>query len=450
MPYYPAYGAYPNYTGYNYPGYDQNYAPQMMAHPAMPMGMAGGDGSLPDSPSVPFAGPVPGMPVPPVGDDDDWDKRDSEDHAFHRASHEKFWGSVDYTMSWFRPMRVNGPLATIGSPADPRPAVLGQPGTVAVFGNDAIDFGMFSGMQVGFGVFLDGDDHWSLDWAAMYAFPNHVRFTLASDGTGNPVIGRPVFNVVEGREAAFVDSLPGVTTGGFSADARSELISTEANLRNYCCLDKHTRADVLVGFRYLRLEESLSMEDQFAPLGPGTLSFVGTPVSPPATLSDVDRFQMVNSFYGLQLGGRLTWESEWVNLSVFAKAGLGATDQRVDITGATSLFTETGTQTAPGGVLALPSNIGTHTRTVLGFIAEGGATVGVNLTKHLEMNVGYSFLFWNHVVRPGAQINRNVNPSLVPSDSSFGMVSGPAQPVFGFNEEQFWVHTITIGFEFHY
>ena len=34
-------------------------------------------------------------------------------------------------------------------------------------------------------------------------------------------------------------------------------------------------------------------------------------------------------------------------------------------------------------------------------------------------------MFWNSVVRPGSQINPNVNPSHVPSDNSFGMFSGP-------------------------
>ncbi len=146
----------------------------------------------------------------------------------------------------------------------------------------------------------------------------------------------------------------------------------------------------------------------------------------------------------------MRYETAWFNVGLFAKIALGASDQEVDINGTTTLFSPTGNQTTPGGILALPSNIGDHNRTLLCFVPEGGISVGVNLTSHIELTAAYSFLYWNQVVRPNAQVDATVNTNAVPSDSSFGSNTGPGRPAFNFNEESFWMQTITFGLVVHY
>src|SRR5262249_23454370 len=141
--------------------------------------------------------------------------------------------AIDYTMTWLRPQRVAAPLATIGAPADPNPGALGQEGTVVIFGDRNIDFGMLSGVKGEVGLFIDCEDHWSLEAAGMYAFPTHVHFRQQSDANGSPIITRPFFNVVTEKQAAFADSLPGIFAGSFNADARSQFVSAEFNIRNH-------------------------------------------------------------------------------------------------------------------------------------------------------------------------------------------------------------------------
>jgi hypothetical protein len=87
---------------------------------------------------------------------------------------------------------------------------------------------------------------------------------------------------------------------------------------------------------------------------------------------------------------------------------------------------------------------------VLDFVPEGGISVGVRFTPHIQAMAGYSFLWWNRVVRPGAQIDPGVNGSLVPVSQQFGTGTGPARPTFTFNDESFWMHAITLGLEFAY
>jgi hypothetical protein len=47
------------------------------------------------------------------------------------------------------------------------------------------------------------------------------------------------------------------------------------------------------------------------------------------------------------------------------------------------------------------------------------------------------------VVRPGAQIDPVVNPSLLPFSGA--TQTGPARPAFDYVERQFWMHGINVG-----
>ncbi len=160
-----------------------------------------------------------------VGGTDDRPDLPSKGNGFFRPTNEKFWASADYTISWMQQERAPGPLATTGFIGDLNAGALGQPGTAVVFGSKDTDFGMFSGIRVEAGFFLDADNCFSLEGVGQYVFPNHQRFALASDAGGNPLIARPVTDAASGIPVAFVDSLPTLVAGGISIDQRSEFIA---------------------------------------------------------------------------------------------------------------------------------------------------------------------------------------------------------------------------------
>ena len=64
-------------------------------------------------------------------------------------------------------------------------------------------------------------------------------------------------------------------------------------------------------------------------------------------------------------------------MTAFAKLGFGVNNQEVDVNGQTSL---NGTKVTSGGILALPSNIGNHSRTTFGFVPESGFELGIRLS----------------------------------------------------------------------
>ena len=247
------------------------------------------------------------------------------------------------------------------------------------------------------------------------------------------------------------DSVPGALAGGISVDAKSEFWGTEISAAYHWHAKERLTFDGLFGFRFLRLAESLTIQDQLQPLVNNFLTFQGAPIPATDSLTDQDSFVTANNFYGLQLGGQVRWDEDWFSICAFGKVALGANDQMVDINGSTTLNTPgAASQTASGGVLALPSNIGNYNRTIFGVVPEVGLKFGVIVCPHVLLTAGYSFLYWDQVVRPAGQIDNGLNPAHIPSDQFFSPGTGAARPAFTFSEEAFWINNFTFGVEFHY
>jgi hypothetical protein len=114
------------------------------------------------------------------------------------------------------------------------------------------------------------------------------------------------------------------------------------------------------------------------------------------------------------------------------------------------LVTPAGTTTAPGGILAQQSNMGTYSRTVFGSITEGGIGFIFTPCKYIRLELGYSATYWNSVVRPGNQLNANVTPTQVPTNNTFTGTAPGSQPVFVFRSQGMTVQSLNVGLSFYY
>jgi Putative beta barrel porin-7 (BBP7) len=440
---------YPNNYGYvpSYPpnygygangGYGMNYGYEA----GVPNGGIQVPSDLPATPSEVSNGPVADTgAIPPTSG------------GGQGCPNKLFWVSADYLQSSIQRGPLTFPLVTVGSNRDPIPGALGQPNTSVVFGTNNLDNRFSHGIQGEAGMFLDPDRMFSLDVKGFYLFPDKNTSVFASDGMGFPVIARPYINTVGGQLRAEQSALPPLFSGSTTVDSETKLYGFETNARINGRLASHWDADFLGGFRLVRLEERLTISDRLNPIPGGVngITFLGQPVDPLASLADQDSFSTTNTFYGLNLGGRLRWQYDWFFVSAFAKVALGATEERVRIAGSTTLLAPTGTQTAVGGILALPSNIGTYNRSVFGVVPETGVTFGVQPIQHLRLTAGYSFLYWNAVARPGDQIDPRLNRTQIPGDSTFGQPGGAgSNPAFSFQDRTFRVHNLTAGIEIYY
>ena len=83
-------------------------------------------------------------------------------------------------------VKFSGPLVTTGSEGDPQPAAAGQPHTSVLYGGSAIDFNLSSGMKFATGLFLDRENHFSVDFGGFFLVQATSSYSTASDNNGNP------------------------------------------------------------------------------------------------------------------------------------------------------------------------------------------------------------------------------------------------------------------------
>ena len=212
------------------------------------------------------------------------------------------------------------------------------------------------------------------------------------------------------------------------------------------------RVDLLAGARYLNLRESLSVvEDIFQlPNTPGPFAGVRYQIT--------DRFSTANQFYGGQVGVRSFCRFDRFTLEGSAKLALGVTHESETTNG---FFTVpagvVNPDPRPGGLLAQASNIGTFSRDRFAFVPEVGVKLGYDIHDCIRLTVGYNFLYWSSVMRPGDQVDRNIDVTNIPNfqarDVNGNLITtatNPGHPAVLLKDTDFWAQGVTFGVEFRY
>jgi hypothetical protein len=352
----------------------------------------------------------------------------------------RFWASGEYLLWWIRDSHLP-PLVTASPPASA--GILGGPGTVSLFGGRT-DNEERSGGRFRAGYWLDSQQTFGIEGGYFFLGSRSVNFTAGSAGAGSAVIGRPFFNVITGAEDAELVSVPGVLTGTVAVNLSSRLQGAELNgVCNLCC-GCRGRVDLLAGFRYLELTEGLGVTENLTVVP-------GVPVLGGTAFQVHDQFNTRNRFYGGQIGARAEFWRGGLFVNVRGMVALGNTEQVVDVAGSTVIAPPGQVPTvANGGLLAQATNSGHFTRDQFAVVPEVGINVGYQVTQHLRAFVGYSFLYWSNVVRPGDQIDRAVNPTQLPLSTAAPLLTGPARPAPVLRDTDFWAQGISLGVEFRY
>jgi hypothetical protein len=403
-------------------------------------------------PSQPEQLPLPGAPLPPR-------QTIVEPYGMPppiipqtpMAPPNRGWASIDFLLWWTKSGPLQVPLVTAGSTNDMIPGALGQPNTSVLYGNNNLDFGSLAGGRFNLGVWLPQAPIIGFDGGFFALGQGVTRFSAFSDGIGNPIIARPVTDAVSGTPISYIDSYPGVLSGGVSIVSTSALDSWDVNFDLSLLQATNWELDLIVGFRALDLVESISIRDSFTPLVAGLFTFQGLPADPPSSMTDYDHFRTTNHFYGGQIGSRFTWAKGIFDVTWTTKVGLGVTQQNISIDGNSTLYTPgLPPLTVPGGILAQQSNIGGVSRSIFSVVPETGVNIGIRLNPWAKLTVGYTFIYWSNVVRPGDLIDRTVNTAQVPTDPSFGALTGPARPVLTPQATDFWAQGLNFGLEFRF
>lgn len=377
------------------------------------------------------------------------------------ADDSTIYGSVDYLFWWLKGSPLPAALVTTG-PVSDNPGALGH-GGVPLTGSTQ-DFGVVSGVRATAGFWL-ADGHDLAVEVSGFVVPRVAKTTVfRSNPNGSPVLtfrylDPPVGGVA--AEDAFQASVPAVLalgpqvgpySGSLGVTTRSELWGLESNLVGVLAGCRNRRFEVLAGFRYVDLEESLDLSFQRQAIaGSGSnVIFQGDPFAAPAAVRSLDTFRTRNQFYGGQVGVRGDYAVGKLQVTFTGKVALGDTHEVVNISGVSSLTPNSGPGvTIAGGQFAGPSNIGRSTTDHFAVVPEAEISVGYHVTDHLRAFVGYDFLYWSRVVRPGNQVDLIVDTRATPVDPAF-TGERVAFPRSLFNRSDFWAQGINFGLEYRY
>jgi hypothetical protein len=346
----------------------------------------------------------------------------------------RFYGSAEYLLWWIDgmgtpPLVTTSPAGTVQNEA----GVLGRPGTTILFGGSDLEGNAISGGRFSLGMWLDPCHSQGLE--ASYFTLGTETTSYGASGADYAILARPIYNTVDARQDARLLVYNNLVSGSVLATASTHFDGGEFLFRQALQRECWAEIDLVVGYRWLQLEDGLLIEES-------TQSLVAAAAGTSFDL--YDRFDTRNSFHGGELGMSLRGQLSccW-SLELLAKIGIGNMKSAATIDGQTTAISPTGTAVSEGGLLALPTNMGRYERDKLATATEVGLKLRRSFCDGIDLTIGYTFLYLSDVLRAGEQIDTNINVSQL----SGGALAGAPFPEFNFQSNGFWAQGISFGIE---
>lgn len=333
------------------------------------------------------------------------------------------------------------PLIVTGNPNLPGAGIPGSGNVIPLVGPQQ-NLGMFDGARLTIGRWLDPDGELGGEVSGFI----FVRKSSTNIFQGSPSLPLSVPTISStGTPFTYDYSFPGRFVGALGLTTATQFLGAEGNLLHRVYDKNGVSLDGLLGYRYLWLNERLDLLGETQSAGAiGT--FQGMPLPNGTTVFTTDTFKANTQFHGAQMGGRLQFRRDMFTITTFGKYGLGINLETLNTYGATTANGPGGIQTVPGGVRVLPSNLSASTHDQFSMMGEAGIELGLQLTSHINIRVGYNLLWWSSVLRPGSVASPVVTRSQVPIDPTFSTTPvANALPTTAFHTSDFLAHGLSVG-----
>lgn len=371
---------------------------------------------------------------------------------------QQLWFKAGYSSWRISDAPLPYPLLTTGT--GPIPGVIGDPNTTILYGNSHVDFGSFQGLNLEGGLWLDDQHLNGLGFSLQTFNERSSGATFSSTGSDGVSLSRPFFDVTQ--NLMFQNNVLQVSTvdgrsGSFSVSNTAKFGGFDVYyLRNFWNNCGFTLSG-LAGYRFFQLTEHLNMT-QVSTTTPGAAAqplLLDNIIVDSLTLQD--SFSTRNRINGVEIGLKGEWNWGAFFAGGTGKVTLGPNSQTVDINGSTTGTIDGTVTTLPGGLNALTSNragfvsnMGSNKYSQFIIMPEFGVYVGVQVSPHMRVQLGYDCLYINNVTRPGLQIDPSVNQSFVPSSQFYGDSSGPVAPLITQSKHDFFASGVNLSLEFQY
>ena len=337
------------------------------------------------------------------------------------------WGSAEFLMWWGKGRNVP-PLITDGP--------LGG-GTLNFFGGDKVGQEMQTGGSLTLGRWLENGTGVGITFRILDENPA----TFSTTSAVNPVIAQPFRNVLAGfAEEAILVASPGIADGSIDAVEQLDYVSTESfiKVRAYEC--RGYALDFITGYNFHRIDNSIRVHARSTIIN-------RPPIAAGSMVDTVDIFDTQNQFHGGVMGLTSTVHRGRFTMRSTLKISAGNMRQRLFVDGRTAVTPLAGAVAFdPGGVFALPSNMGTFSRNRWAISPEFQFNLAYAIRDNMEVGIGYNFIWWNRVLLAGDQIDRNLNLS----QTGGNPLVGPAFPTTNLRETEFWLQGINLSFFWNY
>ena len=203
------------------------------------------------------------------------------------------------------------PLVTTG-PTPAQPGYVGAAGTQILFGASPINSEGRSGGRLQCGLWLNPCGTIGIEGEYLALANQTAHFDEWS--SGDPILSRPFFDVTRPpndpqnvEKVAFPRGNPSSVDGSVAVNAPTRFQSAGARFRflmtnqDYCCPDPcrdgcvshgNCHVDLLLGYRFLRLDDRLAVREQLTSTDPAL----------PGAFLVQDQFDTMNQFHGGELG----------------------------------------------------------------------------------------------------------------------------------------------------
>ena len=278
-------------------------------------------------------------------------------------------GCASGSCGTMRSVRGPGPVGPVGQPGfcqrvdqGTGPAAAGDhqsagvngvlPAAATVFGGQGIGDDWKIGGRLKLGAWLNQGKTLGFGGTLFMIEGDRESFAAASNAAGTPLLARPFFNssLFNAQDSLIVTGV-GLRRGDIVVTAENNIASAEAFGRFLLYSQCNRRLDLVAGYQYSRIDDSLFISHRMEQIG--GLFPVGT------RFTFEDLFAVQNTYHAGEIGLWGEYDCRPFTLSMMAKLSLGNMHRVVDIRGTSS-------RTLPGfpadnyvgGLLALGSNLG--------------------------------------------------------------------------------------------
>jgi hypothetical protein len=351
------------------------------------------------------------------------------------------WIRADFMHLWVDGQNAPA-LVTTGRAGTDRDVAgkIGQLGTESIYGGMLNDNGRSAG-RVEIGRYL-GDTGLAISGSVLFTEDISDRFY--ADSQQYSILARPYVDVTPGGtnngESADLLQFNSDLRGNITVDSGTEFGGADALIRALLINQRGRQMESFVGYRFLQLDDRLSIHDERRYLVDGGGVDAGT------LLEQTDNFSVDNRFHGATMGIRSTTSGDVWSFNTQVQLGIGVMHSSVAASGS-SVRTD---PQSGGGVITSRSDTGLLVRSTNSGVREFdelavAPEIQLSVTRHFwndwDVTIGYQFLYLSRVMRAAEQID----PLLNLSDLTTGGFEGSRRPDPEGTYNDLLAHGITFG-----